>query len=65
MDNYEPKMVMGSTFKKLGDQTETANAWGDWDPKKFTVEDSAFGFIVMKNGATSFWSPAGPSIPGT
>ncbi len=43
MDNYEPKMVMGSTFKKLGDQTETANAWGDWDPEKFTVEDSAFG----------------------
>ena len=60
MDNYEPKMVMGSTFKKLGDQTETANAWGDWDPKKFTVEDSAFGFIVMKNGATiileSIWA---------
>ena len=25
---------------------------GDWDPKKFTVEDSAFGFIKMKNGAT-------------
>ena len=26
--------------------------WGNWDPDKFTVEDSAFGFIVMENGAT-------------
>ena len=52
MNNYEPKMVVGSVYKKLGDQTETGNAWGDWDPKEFTVEDSAFGYIVMKNGAT-------------
>ncbi len=52
MDNYEPQLVTGSVYKKLGDQTETANAWGDWDPKKYTVEDSAFGFIKMKNGAT-------------
>lgn len=52
MDNYEPKSVMGQVFKKLGDQTETGNAWGDWDPEKYTVEDSAFGFITMKNGAT-------------
>ncbi|MBQ3049278.1 MAG: Gfo/Idh/MocA family oxidoreductase [Oscillospiraceae bacterium] len=52
MNNYEPKMVVGTVYKKLGDQTETGNAWGDWDPKEYTVEDSAFGFIVMKNGAT-------------
>lgn len=52
MDNYKPKMVVGSVFKKLGDQTNTANAWGDWDPKEYTVEDSAFGFITMENGAT-------------
>lgn len=52
MDNYKPKMVVGTTYKKLGDQTETANTWGDWDPKEFTVEDSAFGFITMENGAT-------------
>lgn len=52
MDNYEPKMVVGNTYKKLNNQTETANAWGDWDREKFTVEDSAFGFITMKNGAT-------------
>lgn len=52
MNNYEPELVVGSVFKKLGDQTETANAWGDWDPAEYTVEDSAFGFIKMKNGAT-------------
>ena len=52
MNNYKPKTVMGQTFKKLGDQKETGNAWGDWDPKQFTVEDSAFGFITMENGAT-------------
>ena len=52
MNNYEPKMVVGKAFRKLAEQTETANAWGDWDPKEFTTEDSAFGFIVMKNGAT-------------
>ena len=45
-------MVVGSTFRKLADTENAANAWGPWDPKKFTVEDSAFGFIKMKNGAT-------------
>lgn len=52
MDNYEPESVMGSTFHKLGKKENAANAWGSWDPKKFKVEDSAFGFIKMKNGAT-------------
>ncbi len=52
MDNYEPEMAVGSVFRKLGDNENAANAWGPWDPKQFTVEDSAFGFIKMKNGAT-------------
>lgn len=52
MNNYEPEMVVGSVYRKLADQKETGNAWGDWDPNIFTVEDSAFGFIKMKNGAT-------------
>ncbi|MEG0664696.1 MAG: Gfo/Idh/MocA family oxidoreductase, partial [Clostridia bacterium] len=54
MNNYEPKMVVGTSYKKLGQQKDTGNAWGDWDPEKFTVEDSAFGYVVMKNGATVF-----------
>lgn len=52
MNNYEPVSVTGSVYRKLADQTEQGNAFGEWNPKEFTVEDSAFGFIKMKNGAT-------------
>ena len=52
MNNYKPKYCVGTTYHALNNQTETGNAWGDWDPKQFTVEDCAFGFIVMENGAT-------------
>ncbi|MBR3691614.1 MAG: Gfo/Idh/MocA family oxidoreductase [Clostridia bacterium] len=52
MNNYKPLYCVGTTYHKLNGDTETGNAWGDWDPEKFTVEDSAFGFIVMENGAT-------------
>ncbi|AWB45134.1 oxidoreductase [Paenibacillus sp. CAA11] len=52
MDNYEPKSVTGSVFHKLGGRKDAANAFGPWDPEQFKVEDSAFGFITMKNGAT-------------
>lgn len=52
MNNYRPRMVVGSTYHKLSQRENAANAWGSWDPKKFTVEDSAFGFITMQDGAT-------------
>lgn len=52
MNNYTPKMVVGTTYHKLSQRENAANAWGPWDPKKFTVEDSAFGFITMENGAS-------------
>lgn len=52
MNNYKPKYCVGTTYHKLNNDTKTGNAWGDWDPKEFTVEDSAFGFVVMENGAT-------------
>ncbi|SEB27319.1 MULTISPECIES: Gfo/Idh/MocA family oxidoreductase [unclassified Paenibacillus] len=52
MDNYKPKSVMGSTFHKLGQRENAANAFGPWDPEQFKVEDSAFGFVTMENGAT-------------
>ena len=52
MNNYEVKYVVGNAYHKLSQRENAANAWGPWDPKKFTVEDSAFGFITMKNGAT-------------
>jgi predicted dehydrogenase len=52
MDNYKPKYVVGTVYHKLNNQTDTGNAFGPWKPEEFTVEDSAFGFIVMENGAT-------------
>lgn len=54
MNNYKPKYVVGKAYRKLADNKNSANAWGPWDPEKFTVEDSAFGFVVMENGATIF-----------
>jgi len=52
MNNYKPKYAVGSVYHKLNGTKNAANAWGPWDPEKFTVEDSAFGFVVMENGAT-------------
>ena len=54
MDNYQPKYVVGNTYRKLADTENAANAFGSWDPKEFNVEDSAFGYIVMENGASIY-----------
>ena len=51
MNNYEPKMVVGTKYKKVNN-ADCGNPWGGWAPEEHTMEDSAFGFIVMKNGAT-------------
>ena len=48
----DPYFSLWSMSDKLNESTEQGNGWGNWDPAKFTVEDSAFGFIVMENGAT-------------
>lgn len=53
MNNYEPDSVVGSVFYKMADKVE-GNLFGPWDPTTFEVEDSAFGLIKMKNGATIF-----------
>ncbi|MBO5051070.1 MAG: Gfo/Idh/MocA family oxidoreductase [Clostridia bacterium] len=52
MNNYKPKYCVGTTYHKLNNDKDQGNSWGNWDPEKFTVEDSAFGFVVMENGAT-------------
>lgn len=51
MNNYEPVSVTGSVFCKMRENFK-GNLFGPWDPETFEVEDSAFGFIKMKNGAT-------------
>ena len=54
MDNYKPVSVTGSVFYKLGglQQATEGNCFGPWDPAAYEVEDSAFGFVKMENGAT-------------
>lgn len=52
MDNYKPKYVVGNIYHELSKKENSANAWGSWDPEKFKVEDSAFAFITMENGAS-------------
>jgi predicted dehydrogenase len=52
MQNYEPASVLGSTFDKIAKIGSPANIMGVWDPARFEVEDSAFGLIKFKNGAT-------------
>lgn len=54
MNNYEIDSVSGSVFYKLGklEQATEGNLFGPWDPKTYEVEDSAVGFVKMKNGAT-------------
>lgn len=54
MDNYQPKYVVGQTYHELSNTENAANAWGPWDTDNFNVEDSAFGFVVMENGATIY-----------
>ena len=53
MDNYKPRQVSGAVFQKMKDNYE-GNLFGPWDPKTYEVEDSAFGFIKMENGATIY-----------
>ena len=57
MNNYKPKMVLGSTYQKLKDNP-MANMFGPWNPETFETEDSAFGLIKMENGATIFLEAA-------
>lgn len=60
MDNYEVESVTGSVFEKLGHMEEATkgNMFGAWDPETYEVEDSAFGYIKMKNGAAIFLESA-------
>lgn len=54
MDNYDVDSASGSVFYKLGglEQSTEGNLFGPWDPETYEVEDSAVGFVKMKNGAT-------------
>lgn len=63
MNNYKPKYCVGTTYHAHNNDTEQGNDWGNWDPAKFTVESSAFGFIVMETALQSPSTLLGLSIP--
>lgn len=52
MDNFKPRCVMGSAYHKLAERSSETNLWKPWDPQKFIIPESAFGYITMQNGAT-------------
>jgi len=54
MNNYDLDSVSGSVFCKLGglQQATEGNLFGPWNTDTYKVEDSAMGFVKMKNGAT-------------
>jgi len=54
LNNYKPKYCVGTAYHKMGKTPpeEQCGQWGSWDPEKFNVEDAAFGYVVMENGAT-------------
>ncbi|MGP4060381.1 Gfo/Idh/MocA family protein [Halobacillus sp. H74] len=41
--------VTGKMFKKIGPY-KSEGSFGQWDPEKYEVEDSFFGFIELSNG---------------
>lgn len=43
------KKVTAKSFQKIGTK-KSAGTFGSWDPEKYTVEDSLFGFIELENG---------------
>ena len=48
----EPVSTTGVTYTKFGTREGVIGLMGQWDPKKYTVEDFATGFVRFKNGAT-------------
>lgn len=53
MGNYDVDSISGQVFYKLGNLPSAAegNTYGAWNATTYDVEDSAMGFIKMKNGA--------------
>lgn len=51
MDYPEPDLVLGVTYKKLGNR-EGVGLMGEWDWDNFQVEDMARGMIVFKDGSS-------------
>ena len=48
----KPVAASGKTYTKFGTRNDVVGLMGQWDPKTFTVEDFAVGFIRFDNDAT-------------
>ncbi len=52
MDFPKPVRVSGTTKVNFAKGHAIPGAWGEWDRKRFSVEDFAAGFVHFDNGAT-------------
>jgi len=52
MDFPEPVRMSGHSGTYFAKGRVIPGAWGEWDRKKFSVEDFAAGFVHFKNGGT-------------
>jgi predicted dehydrogenase len=52
MGHPRPLLCSGRTYAKFGPREGVLGLMGQWDPKKFTVEDFAVGLVRFDNGAT-------------
>lgn len=50
MDFPEPVAVTGAATNQLAKKKTIPGAWGDWDARKFDVEDFACGMVRFENG---------------
>ena len=48
----QPVRVTGTTKVNFAQTDKIPGVWGEWDRKRFTVEDFAAGFVHFDNGAT-------------
>jgi len=52
MEFPQPERVSGTAKTNFAKGYAIPNAWGEWDRKRYTVEDFAAGFVHFKGGAT-------------
>ena len=52
MDFPKPVRVSGTHKVNFAKGTKIPNKWGEWDRRRYSVEDFAAGFVHFDNGAT-------------
>src|SRR5260370_8529813 len=58
MGHPKPTHVSGITYAKFGKRDDVLGLMGQWDPKKFTVEDFAVGFVRFDTWPTLILAPS-------